>query len=80
MRSLGLLPMLSTDDLRDGLKKLAASVERLDYRKPAELQKLLEAALRHDVDTFEATREEHAGLRPLGSTARYQPIAPFVTV
>ncbi len=52
--------------------------ERVDYRKPHELQKLLDAALRHDAAMFEATREELAGLRPLGSTVRYQPIAPLV--
>lgn len=78
VRRLGLLPRLSTDDLRDGLQKLKVSVERVDYRKPHELQKLLEAALRHDADTFTATRQELAGLRPVGSTARHKPIAPFV--
>jgi integrase len=70
--------MLSSDDLRDGLKKLPATVERGDYLKPNELQKLLSACLRHDEETFAATREEHAGLRPLGSTERYDSIAPFV--
>lgn len=78
LRRLGLLARLSSDDIRDGLKKLSENVERIDYRKPHELQKLLEAALRHDAAVFAATREEHAGLRPLGSTLRYQPIAPLV--
>lgn len=78
LRKLGLLPHLSSDDLRDSLEKLAESLERTDYRKPHELQKLLEAALRHDAETFVATREEHAGSKPRGTTARYQPIAPFV--
>jgi integrase len=80
LRSLGLLPRLSSDDLRDGLKKLPVSAERLTYRKPAELQRLLEAALRHDAETFDATREEHAGHRQPGTTTRYTPIAPFVAV
>ena len=67
-----------TYDLKDGLERLPVGTERIDYRKPHELQKLLEAALRHDAATFAATREEHAGLRPPGSTERYEPIAPFV--
>lgn len=76
LRRLGLLPRITSDDLADGLKLLTTSKERVDYRKPHELQKLLDAALRHDAATFAATREELAGLRPVGSTARYQPIAP----
>jgi integrase len=78
LRKLALLPRITSDDLKDGLERLRVNHERIDYRKPAELQKLLEAALRHDAATFAATREEHAGLRPLGSTERYEPIAPFV--
>jgi integrase len=78
LRKLGLLPRISTDDLRDGLERLAVTTERIDYRKPGELQKLLDAALRHDVAVFDATRDEHKGVRPPGSTTRYEPIAPFV--
>lgn len=79
LRKLGLLPRINTDDLRDGLERLSVGSERIDYQKPHELQKLLEAALRHDGATFDATREELAGTRPLGSTKRYEPIAAFVT-
>lgn len=78
LRSLGLLPRLTGDDLRDGLKKLAVSIERLEYLRPAELQKLLDAALRHDAAMFKATRDEHAGEKPRGTTPRYQPVAPLV--
>lgn len=78
LRSLGLLPRITSDHLKDGLKKLPVAAGRVDYRKPNELQKLLEAALRHDADTFAATRDEHAGLLPPGSTPRHKPIAPFV--
>jgi integrase len=78
LRSLGLLPRLSSDDLRDGLKKLPVSRERTDYRKPHEIGALLDAALRHDADTYTATRAEHAGKQPKGSTLRYTPIAPFL--
>lgn len=78
LRRLGLLPRLTSDDLRDGLQKLKAPPKRIDYRKPHELQRLLDAALRHDADTYAETRAEHAGERPRGSTARYTPIAPVI--
>src|SRR5690606_5828847 len=69
---------LSSDDLCDGLQKLKAPPKRIHYLKPHEIQRLLEAALRHDADTFKATRAEHAGKGEPGSTARYQPIAPVI--
>ena len=74
-----LFPRLTHDDLRRALKREEASIERVDHRKPAELRKLIEAALRHDADTYAATREEHAGQRPLGTTLRYTPVAPIIT-
>lgn len=73
-----LLPRCSHDDLRRALKREAAVLERGDYLKPPELRALLEAALKHDAVTFAETREEHAGRRPLGSTPRFTPIAPFL--
>ncbi len=78
VRRLGLLPKLGAEGLADALPKLEADHERLDFRKPTELRRLLEAALRHDAATFDATREEHAGGRPKGTTPRHKPIAPFV--
>jgi len=78
LRKLGLLPHITTDDLKDGLERLPTGCERHDCRKPAELRKLLEAALGHDSATFDATRAEHAGERPAGTTPRYTPVAPFV--
>ena len=78
LRKLDLLPRLTSDDLRDGLAKLRTQSERIDYRKPKELQKLLEATLRHDAETFDETRAEHAGHGKAGSTPRYTTIAPFV--
>ncbi len=86
VRRLGLLPRLNADELRDGLKKLKAPPKRIDYRKPAELRTLLEAALRHDAETFTATRDEHAdsdarkalARGQKGTTPRYTPIAPIV--
>ena len=70
---------LTQDDLRRALKRLPAPVERLDYLKPKQLQKLLQAAQRHDAEAFAATREEHAGHRLAGTTARYEPIGPFLS-
>ena len=78
VRRLGLLPRLDSDALRDGLKKLPMTAERMEYLRTSELQRLLDAAIRHDSETFAATREEHAGLREAGSTPRYEAIAPFV--
>ncbi len=78
LRKCGLLPRLTTDGLRDGLERLKVSHERVDYLKPHELRQLLAAAVRHDAARFTETRAEHAGLIPLGSTWRYEPVAPFV--
>lgn len=88
------LPRLNGDDLRDGLERLRATVERIEFLKPHECKQLLESALRHDADTV-ITRDEEQALRleakqqgvsraklalvrPSGSTPRYEPIAPFV--
>jgi integrase len=73
-----LLPKVSELDLRRSLKKVQVTHERVEYLRSEELQKLLEAAQRHDADTYKATRTEHAGEREAGTTRRYDPIAPFV--
>ncbi len=73
-----LLPRLSAGDLKRALRKLPAPTERVEFLRPHECQKLLEACLRHDAETYDATREEHAGLRAAGTTARYEPIGPFI--
>jgi integrase len=76
-RVAGLLPALDKDAIGDALKALPVPREQPAYLAPAQLQKLLQAALRHDADTFTETRAEHAGQLPKGSTRRYEPIAPF---
>jgi integrase len=78
VRKLGLLPYISSDDLADGLERLPVSHEENVFLKPAELRTLLDSALEHDAAVYVMTREEHAGRRPLGSTAKYQSIAPCV--
>jgi integrase len=78
LRSRGLLPRLSGDALRDGLKKLRAPLDPPEFLRPAELQRLLDAATRHDAETFAETRDEHGGNGKPGTTPRYPAIAPFV--
>jgi integrase len=53
---LDLFARLSHDDIRRALKRIQAPVERKDFLKPAQLQKLLEAAMRHD--------QEHEPIAP----------------
>jgi integrase len=78
LRDLDLLARLSHDDLRRALKRLPTTGERVEYLKPHQLQKLLESARAHDLETFAETRDEHTGKRPVGTTPRYQPIAPLI--
>lgn len=75
---LDLFPKLTHDDLRRTIHPIQTTSDRIDYLKPGQLQKLLEAALRHDAETQTFTREEAAGRRPKGTTPKYEPIAPFV--
>lgn len=78
VRSRKLLPRLPSDDLKDALKKHQPPRKRIVFLKPADCQRLMEAALAHDEAVFAATRKEHAGLAEKGTTARYAPIAVFV--
>lgn len=80
LAELDLLPKINEGDLRRALKKLPVTVERTEYLKPSELTELIGAALAHDAATYQATREELAGLRPLGSSARLVTIAPCLVV
>ena len=59
------------------LKPLEVSREPIKFMKEHDCKKLLEAAMRHDEHTFKLTRDEAAGLRPVGTTPRHEPIAPF---
>lgn len=80
LADLDLLSKVREGDLRRALKKLPVTTERKPFLRPLEARALLEAALQHDRETFDATRDELAGRRPLGTTPRYQPAAPFVAV
>lgn len=76
-RAGGELPNLDRDALTDCLKAMAVERSKPAFLKHAQLEKLLRACMRHDAAVFAETREEHAGLRPVGTTPRYLPIAPF---
>jgi len=73
-----LFARLTTDDVRRCCKPLKATAERKKFLRPAQIKKLLAAALRHDGANFKATRTEHRGEAPTGTTPKYPPIAPFV--
>lgn len=73
-----LFSRLKHDDLKRALKKIPAPIERVEFLRPHDCQRLLEACLRHDGETFRITRHEHDRRRPLGTTPRYEPIAPFI--
>lgn len=77
-RRLGLLAGITRDELGDSLKPLKVPRDKPDYLPSSKCRKLLEAALRHDAETFQETRAEHSGLGIPGETPKYQPIAPFV--
>lgn len=78
LRSIGQLPLISGDDLRAGLKRVDAPLDVVDFLSAADIRRLLEAAIRHDADCHEVTRNENAGRRPKGSTPKHSPIAPFL--
>jgi integrase len=72
-----LLPKVSSADLRVGLQLRKVTSKLPGYLDQDACQRLLEAAMRHDSATHLVTREEHQGLRAIGSTERYPAIAPF---
>ncbi|MCB9591146.1 MAG: hypothetical protein H6719_00315 [Sandaracinaceae bacterium] len=77
-RKHGLLADLHRDDISDALAALTVPREEPVFHSSATLRRILAAAVRHDAECFAETRDEHAGLRPPGSTRRYAPITPFV--
>ncbi|MCO5171083.1 MAG: hypothetical protein M9894_32570 [Planctomycetes bacterium] len=60
LRRAGLVPHLSSDGIKDGLRLLRTPRPLPDYLRPSEAQALLAACLRHDAETFDITREENA--------------------
>jgi integrase len=74
------LPSCSSDDLKVGLKREQASIDRIDILGRSEPAALLRACLEHDGTTYRETRAEHRGEGKAGSTPRYECIAPFTLV
>jgi integrase len=72
-----LFPRLSHDDLRRCFKQVEVPRAKKKSLKVAELRKLLDACLRHDAETFDATRGEQRGDGTVGTTLRYTPIGGF---
>lgn len=77
-RRAGRLPLVSSDDIKDGLRRVGTERPRPGFLKAQAIGELLRAAVRHDSEVFELTREEKDQGRA-GETARYEPIAPFLT-
>lgn len=73
-------PLIARDDLIDNLRRAEEPRPLPQPLKPSDVEGLLQAALRHDAETFAETREEHAGRAERGATPRYEPIAPYVAV
>jgi integrase len=79
LHALGLVPLIrSKDDFDLALEAFAEEEREIEIMTPSQLRQLLQAALRHDAETFTLTRDEHAGLREPGRTERYKPIAPYI--
>lgn len=78
LRDLDMLPSLSHDDLRRALKKFATEDSEIEFLRPAQCRQILEAAIAHDAAKFTETTAEHKRQRPIGTTPRFRPIAPFV--
>lgn len=77
LRRQGRLPYITSDHIKDALKPLKAPRPRPRFLRSAEIGALVQAALRHDAETFNMTRDEKAA-RTAGNTAKYVQIAPFV--
>lgn len=85
-RRSGRVPLVSSDDIKDGLRRVGAERPRPAFLKAKAITELLKAALRHDADTGEedaasnegqsltvAPKEDHKPGKP-----RFDPIAPFL--
>ena len=77
-RRLDRLPWVDADAISDRLRGVREELGAPDFLRAPDVREVLKAALRHDVETFALTREEHDGLREPGTTLRYDPVAPVV--
>jgi len=79
-RMIGATPKLTSDLIRDALKFERRCRCLPHFLRIHEISALVEAALKHDAETFALTRAEHDGDAEPGSTRRYEPISPLVLV
>ncbi len=79
-RMIGAAPKLSSDLIRDALKFEKRYRSLPHFLRIHEISALVEAALKHDTETYSLTREEHDGRAKPGSTRRYSPISPLVLI
>lgn len=79
-RVIGATPKLSSDLIRDALKFEKRYRSLPHFLKVHEISALVDAALRHDAETFALTRAEHNGGAEPGTTRRYPPISPLVLI
>ena len=77
-RKLARLPRLNRDDINDVMENVRAEQSLPKFLRGTVVRQLLQAAFRHDAETFQATRAEHRGERAPGATPRYEPISPFL--
>lgn len=77
-RKSGWLSSVDRDAITDQLGYLKLARPQPIYLDPQQCKALLEACLRHDAECHVETREEHLGLRAVGTTRRYAPITPLV--
>ena len=80
LRQLGLVPLLSRDAILDNLKRVKTPRPVPEYLRTSELKRLFEAALRHDAETFDLTRDEKGRGLDQGSSPRFDPILPYLAV
>ena len=64
-------------DLKLALKEVEEPEKHIEFHKPDEIKRLIEAALDHDAETFTLTRDEAAGKGEPGTTPKYPAVAPF---
>lgn len=72
-RRSGRVPKLTSDDIKDGLRRLSTDQARPAFLPAKTIKKLVRAALRHDRDLQGATAKDKAGRR-----RKQPPIAPVV--
>ncbi|MBV6515353.1 MAG: hypothetical protein HPKKFMNG_00991 [Planctomycetes bacterium] len=71
-------PALTSDNIRENLEFVKRQKPLPRFLEAPDIRKLLKAALRHDAEKFDLTRDEKAGKAEPGTTAKHVAIAPFI--